>query len=78
MIQLTNFCKNLQEIDRMILRLQEQGYNTVTKLAVKAFNYASNMVMQTAIRVSNTNLEYLFYLHQFIGNKRAIKALRVS
>jgi len=39
-----------EEIDRMILRLQEQGYNTVTKLAVKAFNYASNMVMQTAIR----------------------------
>ena len=36
----------------MILRLQEQGYNTVTKLAVKAFNYASNMIMQTAIRVS--------------------------
>merc|ERR1712213_103813 len=39
-----------EEIDHMILRLQEQGYNTVTKLAVKAFNYASNMVMQTAIR----------------------------
>merc|ERR1712212_802099 len=39
-----------EEIDRMILRLQEQGYNTVTKLAVKAFNYASNMIMQTAIR----------------------------
>jgi len=39
-----------EEIDRMILRMQEQGYNTVTKLAVKGFNYASNMVMQTAIR----------------------------
>jgi hypothetical protein len=39
-----------EEIDHMILRLQEQGYNTVTKLAVKGFNYASNMVMQTAIR----------------------------
>ena len=39
------------EIDRMIQRLQEQGYNTVTKLAVRAFNYVSNMVMQTAIRV---------------------------
>merc|ERR1712029_387635 len=38
------------EIDRMICRLQEQGYNTVTKLAVKGFNYISNMVMQTAIR----------------------------
>ena len=41
------------EIDRMICRLQEQGYNTVTKLAVKGFNYISNMVMQTAIRVSS-------------------------
>jgi len=38
------------EIDRMIEKLQEQGYNTVTKLAVKAFNYVSNIVMQTAIR----------------------------
>merc|ERR1719323_1339119 len=38
------------EIDRMIQRLQEQGYNTVTKLAVQAFNYVSNVVMQTAIR----------------------------
>merc|ERR1711862_296493 len=38
------------EIDRMICRLQEQGYNTVTKLTVKGFNYISNMVMQTAIR----------------------------
>ena len=43
-----------EEIDRMICKLQEQGYNTVTRLAVKAFNYISNMVMQTAIRVSLT------------------------
>lgn len=42
----------LQEIDLMILKLQEQGYNTVTKLAVRGFNYVSNLVMQTAIRVS--------------------------
>ena len=50
------------EIDRMICRLQEQGYNTVTKLAVKGFNYISNMVMQTAIRVSSdsTKMDYLF------------------
>ena len=41
-----------EEIDQLILKLQEQGYNTVTKLAVKAFNYVSNVVMQTAIRVS--------------------------
>jgi hypothetical protein len=40
-----------EEIDHMILRLQEQGYNTVTKLAINGFNYVSNMVMQTAIRV---------------------------
>merc|ERR1712025_430453 len=39
-----------EEIDQLILKLQEQGYNTVTKLAVKAFNYVSNVVMQTAIR----------------------------
>ena len=48
-----------EEIDRMIQRLQEQGYNTVTKLAVRAFNYVSNMVMQTAIRVS------IFWIYMF-------------
>ncbi len=56
--------QNLQEIDRMILRLQEQGYNTVTKLAVKAFNYASNMIMQTAIRVSCTIFCNIYFILQ--------------
>jgi hypothetical protein len=36
----------------MILRLQEQGYNTVTRLAGRAFRAVSDFVMQTAIRVS--------------------------
>ncbi len=36
----------------MILRMQEQGYNTVTRMAGRAFNYVSDFVMQTAIRVS--------------------------
>ena len=41
-----------QEIDHMILRMQEQGYNTVTRMAGRAFTYVSDFVMQTAIRVS--------------------------
>ena len=49
-----------EEIDQFILKLQEQGYNTVTKLAIQAFNYVSNVVMQTAIRVSlDHNDKYL-------------------
>ena len=48
-----------EEIDQLILKLQEQGYNTVTKLAVKAFNYVSNVVMQTAIRVSLIFLRHM-------------------
>ncbi len=36
----------------MILRMQEQGYNTVTRMAGRAFTYVSDFVMQTAIRVS--------------------------
>lgn len=47
------------EIDRMICRLQEQGYNTVTKLAVKGFNYISNMVMQTAIRAPELMTDFV-------------------
>ena len=48
-----------EEIDQFILKLQEQGYNTVTKLAIQAFNYVSNVVMQTAIRVSHPNDKYV-------------------
>ena len=57
----------------MILRMQEQGYNTVTKLAVKGFNYASNMVMQTAIRVSW--IKYLFF-YVYLTYKNQIKYLK--
>ena len=38
------------EIDQMILKLQEQVYNTAIKLVVKVFNYVSNILMQTALR----------------------------
>ena len=57
----------------MILRMQEQGYNTVTKLAVKGFNYASNMVMQTAIRVSG--IKCLFF-YVYLTYKNQIKYLK--
>ena len=50
-----------EEIDQFILKLQEQGYNTVTKLAIQAFNYVSNVVMQTAIRVSHPNDKYTYF-----------------
>ena len=58
-----NLMKKEREIDRMILRLQNQGYNAVTKLAVKALNYASNLVMQTAFRAP-------FWMNEFIEAQR--------
>ena len=42
----------------MILRMQEQGYNTVTRMAGRAFTYVSDFVMQTAIRVSLRDESY--------------------
>ena len=35
----------------MMLRLQEQGYHTLTQFGGRAFTYISNFVMQTAIKV---------------------------
>lgn len=42
-----------QEIDHMITRLQEQGYNTAIRLGSRAFQYVTNAVMQTAIKVNS-------------------------
>ena len=36
----------------MMLRFQEQGYHTLAQFGGRAFNYVSNFVMQTAIKVS--------------------------
>ena len=36
----------------MMLRLQDQGYHTLAQFGGRAFNYISNFVMQTAIKVS--------------------------
>jgi hypothetical protein len=36
----------------MITRLQEQGYNTALRLGSRAFQYVTNVVMQTAIKVN--------------------------
>lgn len=43
----------LQEIDSMINRLQEQGYNSAVRFGSRAFQYVTNLVMQTAIKVRN-------------------------
>ena len=48
----------------MILRLQEQGYNTVTRLAGRAFRSVSDFVMQTAIRVGFRTCLYFQLLFQ--------------
>lgn len=36
----------------MIVRLQEQGYNTAVRFSSQALQYVTNLVMQTAIKVS--------------------------
>ncbi|PSN37885.1 Receptor expression-enhancing protein 2 [Blattella germanica] len=42
-----------QEIDEYIAKAKEQGYHTVLHLGTKGVNYATTVLMQTAIKVSN-------------------------
>lgn len=41
-----------QEIDEYIAKAKEQGYHTVLHLGTKGVNYATTVLMQTAIKVS--------------------------
>lgn len=41
-----------QEIDEYITQAREKGYTTMLELGSKGINYASTVIMQTAIKVS--------------------------
>lgn len=41
----------LQEIDEYINKAKEQGYHTVLQLGTQGVNYATAVIMQTAIKV---------------------------
>lgn len=43
-------CKREQEIDEYISRAKEQGYHTMLHLGSKGVTYATNVIMQTAIK----------------------------
>lgn len=45
-----NLMKREDEIDRWMGRVQEQGYNGAVRLGSRAFQYVTNLVMQTAIK----------------------------
>lgn len=42
-----------QEIDEYIAKAKDQGYHTVLNLGTKGVNYATTVIMQTAIKVSD-------------------------
>lgn len=44
-----------QEIDEYIAKAKDQGYHTVLNLGTKGVNYATTVIMQTAIKVSFEN-----------------------
>ena len=63
----------------MMLRLQEQGYRSLTQFGGRAFTYLSNFVMQTAIRVSIgliSNEGLVFFSFLTLHNHIAIVALQ--
>ncbi len=45
--------KREEDIDRWLERLQEQSYNAAIRFGSRALQYVTNLVMQTAIRVSS-------------------------
>ncbi|CAK1555401.1 unnamed protein product [Leptosia nina] len=47
-------CRREQEIDEYIAKAKDQGYHTVLNLGTKGVNYATTVIMQTAIK--NLNL----------------------
>lgn len=57
-MSLDNYTKNstsffsFQEIDEYIAKAKDQGYHTVLNLGTKGVNYATTVIMQTAIKVS--------------------------
>ena len=52
--ELVQFSKNLyflQEIDSYIAKASDQGYTALLKIGSRGLNYATNIVVQTAIKV---------------------------
>ncbi|XP_047509351.1 receptor expression-enhancing protein 1 isoform X3 [Pieris napi] len=43
-------CRREQEIDEYIAKAKDQGYHTVLNLGTKGVNYATTVIMQTAIK----------------------------
>lgn len=54
---LGTFCvlSRLQEIDEYINQAKEKGYTAVIQLGTKGVNYATNVIMQTALKVSQVS-----------------------
>lgn len=59
----------LQEIDEYINQAKEKGYTAVIQLGTKGVNYATNVIMQTALKVSQVStlcarlICFLFYTY---------------
>lgn len=58
-------CRREQEIDEYISKAKEQGYHTVLNLGTKGVNYATTVIMQTAIK--NLNLANLNEHQERVG-----------
>lgn len=49
----------IQEIDEYIKQAKEKGYTAVLQLGSKGVNYATSVIMQTAIKVSFKRLRFV-------------------
>lgn len=71
----------LQEIDEYINQAKEKGYTAVIELGTKGVNYATNVIMQTALKVSQVStrcarLICLFLAHT--NHNQVMKAISRS
>lgn len=51
--------KREKEIDEYLAKAKEQGYHTVVQLGTRGFNYASQMLLQTALKSGGTLVNHL-------------------
>lgn len=54
-----------QEIDEYITQAREKGYTTMLELGSKGINYASTVIMQTAIKVRQQFINYALLVSSF-------------
>ena len=61
----------VQEIDAYINKASDQGYTAILNLGSKGLNYASNIVLTTALKVCHPNSKVMRFIQKRKGENCA-------